>query len=53
MERMGWDEAKMDKVKKRLMMEYTSSDESELSEDEDGGVIKRFITKRLSWEGSK
>ena len=53
MERMGWDEAKMDKVKKRLMIEYTSSDESELSDDEDGGVIKRFITKRLSWEGSK
>ena len=26
---------------------------SELSEDEDGGVIKRFITERLSWEGSK
>lgn len=52
-ERMGWDEAKMDKVKKRLMMEYTSSDESELSDDEDGGVIKRFITKRLSWEGSE
>lgn len=52
-EKMGWDEAKMDKVKKRLMMEYTSSDESELSEDEDGGVIKRFITKRLSWEGSE
>ena len=45
---MGWDEAKMNKVKKRLMMEW-----SELSEDEDGGVITRFITKRLSWEGSK
>lgn len=45
---MGWDEAKMDKVKKRLMMEYTRSEESELSEDEDGGVINRFITRRLS-----
>ena len=52
-ERMGWDEAKREKVKKCLTIDYTSSDESELSEDEDGGVIKRFITKRLSWEGSK
>ena len=39
---MGWDEAKMGKVKKRLMMEYTSSDESELSEDEDGGSNKKI-----------
>ena len=52
-DRMGWDEAKREKVKKCLTIDYTSSDESELSEDEDGGVIKRFITKRLSWEGSK
>ena len=52
-ERMGWDEAKREKVKKCLTIVYTSSDESELSEDEDGGMIKRFITKRLSWEGSK
>lgn len=47
-ERMGWDEAKRENVKKCLTIDYTSSDERELSEDEDGGVIKRSITKRLS-----
>lgn len=52
-ERMGWDEAKREKVKKCLTIDYTSSDERELSEDEDGGVIKRSITKRLFWEDSK
>ena len=39
-------------MKKCLTIDYTSSDESEHSEDEDERVIKRFITKRLSWEGS-
>lgn len=36
-----------------MTIDYTSSDDSELSEDEDGGAIKRSITKRLSWEESK
>lgn len=50
---MGWDEAKQEKCKKFLTTEYTSSDESELSEDETGPDVKRFVTKRLAWEGPK
>ena len=34
-------------------MEYTSSDESDLSEDEDGNVIvSAYLVKKLSWERS-
>ena len=40
-------------AKKFLIFEYTSSDESELSEDETGPDVKRFVTKRLAWEGPK
>ncbi|PFX17313.1 hypothetical protein AWC38_SpisGene18364 [Stylophora pistillata] len=52
-DQMGWDEAKQEKRKKYLTIEYTSSDESELSEDEAGPDVKRFVTKRLAWEGPK
>lgn len=52
-EHLEWEDAKKDKVKKCLTVEYTSSDESEVSEDESGVTTKRFITKRLSWEGRK
>ena len=32
-------------------MEYTSSDESDLSEDEDGNVIvSAYLVKKLPWE---
>ena len=34
-------------------MEYTSSDESDLSEDEDGNVIvSAYLVKKLPWETS-
>ena len=34
-------------------MEYTSSDESDLSEDEDGDVIvSAYLVKKLPWERS-
>lgn len=38
---------------KFLTFDYTSSDESEISEDENGEDAKRFVTKRLAWESSK
>ena len=34
-------------------MEYTSSDESDLSEDEDGNIINSaYLVKKLPWERS-
>ncbi|CAH3032034.1 unnamed protein product, partial [Pocillopora meandrina] len=47
-DQIGWDEAKQERCKKFLIFEYTSSDESELSEDETGPDVKRFVTKRLT-----
>lgn len=52
-EQMDWEEAKKERVKQCLTKEYTSSDESEVSEDESGDKTKRFVVKRLSWEGRK
>ncbi|XP_078378783.1 uncharacterized protein LOC144661938 [Oculina patagonica] len=52
-DKMDWEESKKARCKKFMTVEYTSSDESELSEDEDGGDVKRFVTKRLAWEGPK
>ena len=53
MDQIGWDEAKQERCKKFLIFDYTSSDKSELSEDETGPDVKRFVTKRLAWEGPK
>lgn len=47
-DQLGWDEAKQERCKKFLIFEYTSSDESEFSEDETGPDVKRFVTKRLT-----
>lgn len=52
-DQMDWDDAKKGRAKKGLGVEYTSSDESEVSEDESDCDRKRFVTKRLSWEGPK
>ena len=52
-EQMDWEEAGKERVKQYLTKEYTSSDESEVSEDESGDTTKRFAVKRLSWEGRK
>ena len=50
---MDWEDTKKERCKKFLNADYTSSDESEMSEDENGHDVKRFVTKRLSWEGLK
>ena len=50
---MDWEDTKKERCKKFLIANYTSSDESEMSEDENGHDVKRFVTKRLSWEGLK
>ena len=50
---MDWEDSKKERCKKFLITDYTSSDESEMSEDENGHDVKRFVTKRLSWEGLK
>ena len=50
---MDWDDAKKDRCWKYLTIDYTSSDERELSEDEPGTDVKRFVTKRLAWESPK
>lgn len=50
---MDWEDTKKERCKKFLIADYTSSDESEMSEDENGHDVKRFVTKRLSWEGLK
>lgn len=52
-EQMDWEEARKERVKQYLTKEHTSSDESEVSEDESGDTTKRFAVKRLSWEGRK
>ena len=48
---MDWEDTKKERCKKFLIADFTSSDESEMSEDENGHDVKRFVTKRLSWEG--
>ena len=50
---LDWEDDKKQRVKKFCTVEYTSSDESELSEDETGPDVKRFLTKRLAWEGPR
>ena len=47
---LDWEDDKKQRVKKFCTIKYTSSDESELSEDETGPDVKRFVTKRLAWE---
>ena len=50
---LDWEDSKKERCKKFLIADYTSSDESEMSEDENGLDVERFVTKRLSWEGVK
>ena len=52
-ELLNWEDDKKERVKKFFAIEYTSSDESELSEDETGPDVKRFVTKRLAWESAR
>ena len=49
---LDWDDSKKERCKKFLIADYSSSDESEMSKDENNGLdVKRVLTKRLSWEG--
>ena len=50
---LQWEENKKENCRKLITFDYTSSDESELSEDENGCNIKRFVVKRLPWEGAQ
>lgn len=45
---LDWEDSKKEQCKKLFIADYTSSDESEMSEDENGLDVKRFVTKRLS-----
>lgn len=47
-----WNDEKKEHGKKVLTIEYTSSDESEVSDDENGPERERFLTKGLAWESS-
>ena len=55
LEKVDWLEATKEQVRAVLLPEYTSSDESQLSEDseEDEPVVCRYMTKRLPWERSR
>ena len=53
MDAQDWDEKKKERCKKFIVPEYTSSDEGEISEDENGCDVKRFAVKRLSWESER
>ena len=48
-----WDDKKKERCKKFIVKDYTSSDESEMSEDENGCDVKRFIVRRLPWESTR
>ena len=51
---MPWSTEEKKEIQNAIgSMEYTSSDESDLSEDEDGNVIVlAYLVKKLSWERS-
>ena len=53
MDAQDWDERKKERCKKFIVPEYTSSDESEISEDENGCDVRGFAVKRLSWESER
>ncbi|KAK3745435.1 hypothetical protein QZH41_005078 [Actinostola sp. cb2023] len=54
LEKNECDEDTKRKMKKALTLQYTSSDESEVSEDEQSGVplVKGYLVKKLAWERS-
>ena len=48
---MPWTEERKAAIAKALTWDYTSSDESDMSEDENGHTcLKGYIVKKLSWE---
>ena len=50
---ISWSEDKKDIVKQVLKKEYISSDESDISDDEAGPVLRGYKTKVLPWERSR
>ena len=60
MENVNWTEETKREAREALVPEYTSSDESDYSEDEDCGegngpqmVLARYRVKHLSWEKTR
>lgn len=50
---MEWSERTKETIIKVLTPEYTSSDESDATEDEDGQqVVRAYLVKTLPWERS-
>ena len=50
---MPWSESKKAAIYKAMTVQYTSSDESDLSEDENGAMqLKGYQVKKLPWERS-
>ena len=50
---MPWSKAKKEPIARALTLEYTSSDESNLSEDENEVVqLTGYLVKKLPWERS-
>ena len=55
LERIEWTETAKTEIMKVLTIEYTSSDESVMSEDEENGgaFVSRYEVKHLPWERSR
>ena len=49
---MPWSEEKKVTIKRALTWDYTSSDESDVSEDENGSCLHGYLVKKLTWERS-
>jgi len=48
-----WTQQRAEAVKAVLSLEYMSSDESDISEDEAGQILRGYKIKLLSWERSR
>ena len=49
---MPWSEEKKATIEKALTWDYTSSDESDVSEDENGSYLRGYLVKKFTWERS-
>ena len=49
---MPWSEGKKATIEKALTWDYTSSDESDVSEDENGSYLRGYLVKKFTWERS-
>ena len=55
LDKVTWQDNTKEEVRAVLIPEYTSSDESVYSEDEDSGkeFVSRYLVKHLSWERNR